>query len=402
MINVNVSSPVYASSSYNPSKDVKSPEGMPSYSNSVLSTDPKARYEEFISRFPKPEPFNFEEFFSRFPKPEPFKFGERLKFPTGKPEGVNALVANKDFATLTTALGAAGLVDAVKKLDSRMSITVLAPTNEAFGKLDPKLLESLLKPENKAFLQQVLQYHVSDMKFPSEQQSRKFSFDSLLSNNQDDTVIKNNNGEITLQNGAQNIKGSKPIVASNGSTIIPVDQVLIPPEFDVDALNADKKNAVSFVSTNKNAATLFAAIKAANLGGAIASLEDAKTPVTILAPSEAAFKKLDPKLLEALLKPENQGSLQKILQYHVSTAKNKDGKFDSLLDNKDDKTQITTAKNGQAVIVNGRQVIKGSNTLELANGSKIITVDEVLIPPGLDVASILAGKPVVDLPIVRP
>jgi hypothetical protein len=74
------------------------------------------------------------------------------------------------------------------------------------------------------------------------------------------------------------------------------------------------------------------------------------------------------------------------------------------LDNKDDQTQITTAKNGQAVIVNGRQVVKGSNTVDTANGSKIITIDEVLIPPGLDVASLLSDKPSIntfDLPIVK-
>ncbi len=319
------------------------------------------------------------------PAPSPFR--PRVR----QPDGVNALVGNKDFATLTTALGAAGLVDAVKKLDIKNPITVLAPTNAAFGKLDPKLLQSLLKPGNVAFLQQVLQYHVSDMKSPAARQVGTFGFDSLLSNNQDDTLTTTNaNGKITLRNGAQKINGATPIIAANGSTIIPVDQVLIPPEFDVDALNADKKSAVSFVSTNKNTATLFAAIKAADLGGAVADLEKSKKPVTILAPSEAAFKKLDPKLLGALLKPGNKGVLQKILQYHVSIAKTPNGGFDSLLDNKDDQTQIATAKNGQAVIVNGRQVIKGSNTVEMANGSKIITVDEVLIPPGLDVSSLLS------------
>ena len=317
------------------------------------------------------------------PSPYPFRP------PMRQPEGVNALVANKDFQTLTTALGAAGLVDAVKKLDTKNPITVLAPTNAAFGKLDPTLLQSLLKPENKAFLQQILQYHVSDMKFPSTQQARKFGFDSLLSNNQDDTIITNANGKISLKNGSQKINGSQPIVASNGSTIIPVDQVLIPPDFDVDALNADKKSAVSFLSSNKNLSTLFAAVKAADLGGAVANLENSNKPVTILAPSEAAFKKLDPQLLTALLKPQNKEALQQILQYHVSVAKAQNGRFDSLLDNQDDKTQIASAENGQAVIVNGRQVVKGSNTVQPANGSKIITIDEVLIPPGLDVSSLL-------------
>ncbi len=308
--------------------------------------------------------------------------------PLRMPEGVNAIAGNQDFKTLTTALGAAGLVDALKGLESKNPITVLAPTEAAFGKVDPKLLQSLLKPENKAFLQQILQYHVSDMKFPLNQQAGKARFDSLLSNNNDETVINLKNGQLSLVNGAQKIQGSSPIKAPNGSTVIPVDQVLIPPGFDVDALNADKTNAVSFLKTNKNSSTLFAAIGAADLGGAVGNLEGTK-PITILAPSEAAFKKLDPKLLTALLKPENKGVLQEILQYHVSAAKSEQGTFDSLLNNQDDQTRIETAKNGQTVIVNGRQVVQGANAVTTSNGSKIITIDEVLIPPSVNLSNLL-------------
>jgi uncharacterized surface protein with fasciclin (FAS1) repeats len=375
----------------------------PSCSNAPYSLGMPAYVQTQAYKYPQ-KPMTMTQFMGRSPINTWGPSAYKPPSPIRQPEGVNALVANKDFATLTTALGAAGLVDAVKQLDIKNPITVLAPTNAAFGNLDPTLLQSLLKPENKAFLQQILQYHVSDMRSPSLGQAGRFGFDSLLSNNQDDTLITTNaNGTISLRNGAQNIRGASPIVAANRSTIIPVDQVLIPPEFDVDALNANKKSAVSFVSTNKNTATLFAAIKAADLGGAVAGLEDSKKPVTILAPSEAAFQKLDPKLLAALLKPENKGVLQQILQYHVSIAKTQNGSFDSLLDNKDDQAQIATAKNGQAIIVNGRQVIKGSNTVEMANGSKIITVDEVLIPPGLDVASLLSdtpSTPTSDLPFV--
>jgi transforming growth factor-beta-induced protein len=361
-------------------------------------------YNTSSSSYPLPsKPYGLASSASNFPSsfPPVGSWGNVYTKPTPpirQPEGVNALIANKDFNTLTTALGSAGLVETLKALEVKTPITVLAPTNEAFAKLDGALLQSLLKPENKAFLQQVLQYHVSGMKFPLAQQSGKIGFDSLLSNNQDDAVISNVNGKISIKNGAQNIKGSKPVVASNRSTIIPVDQVLIPPEFDVNALNADKKSAVSFLSTNKNLGTLFAAVKAADLGGAVADLENAKKPVTILAPSEAAFKKLDPKLLEALLKPENKSALQQILQYHVSATKLKNGAFDSLLET--DQTQLARAQNGQTVVVNGRQVIKASNPVETANGSKIITIDEVLIPPGLDVASLLSAPTVYGLPLL--
>ncbi len=90
-----------------------------------------------------------------------------------------------------------------------------------------------------------------------------------------------------------------------------------------------------------------------------------------------------------MLKPENKGVLQEILQYHVSATKSEKGTFDSLLDNTVDQTQIQTARNGQTVIVNGRQVVQAANTVTTSNGSKIITIDEVLIPPSLNLSNLL-------------
>ena len=67
-------------------------------------------------------------------------------------------IANKRyFGTLTAAIKAAGLLDA---LAGDGPFTVLAPTNAAFAKLPKGTVEDLLKPANRAQLQAILKYHV--------------------------------------------------------------------------------------------------------------------------------------------------------------------------------------------------------------------------------------------------
>jgi len=68
---------------------------------------------------------------------------------------VDTAVAAGSFKTLSTALGAAGLVDT---LNGKGPFTVFAPTDEAFAKIPKADLDALLK--DKAKLTSVLTYHV--------------------------------------------------------------------------------------------------------------------------------------------------------------------------------------------------------------------------------------------------
>jgi transforming growth factor-beta-induced protein len=70
---------------------------------------------------------------------------------------IDTAVANGNFKTLATAVGAAGLVETLKGAGP---FTVFAPTDAAFAKLPAGTLESLTKPENKAKLSNILTYHV--------------------------------------------------------------------------------------------------------------------------------------------------------------------------------------------------------------------------------------------------
>ncbi|MBV6415637.1 MAG: hypothetical protein CMLOHMNK_00150 [Steroidobacteraceae bacterium] len=60
------------------------------------------------------------------------------------------------YSTFAKAVDAAGLTNL---LEGKDSVTVLAPTNDAFAKLPAGELDNLLRPENKASLEALLKRH---------------------------------------------------------------------------------------------------------------------------------------------------------------------------------------------------------------------------------------------------
>jgi uncharacterized surface protein with fasciclin (FAS1) repeats len=73
------------------------------------------------------------------------------------------------------------------------------------------------------------------------------------------------------------------------------------------------ENAVN----SKDHTTLVAAVKAAGLVDTLSG----KGPFTVFAPTNAAFEKLPKGTVDTLVKPENKGTLTKILTYHVVPGK---------------------------------------------------------------------------------
>jgi uncharacterized surface protein with fasciclin (FAS1) repeats len=73
------------------------------------------------------------------------------------------------------------------------------------------------------------------------------------------------------------------------------------------------RNIVQNAVHSKDHTTLVAAVKA---GGLVPTLEG-PGPFTVFAPTNAAFAALPSGTVETLLKPENKGTLDKILTYHV-------------------------------------------------------------------------------------
>jgi uncharacterized surface protein with fasciclin (FAS1) repeats len=130
--------------------------------------------------------------------------------------------------------------------------------------------------------------------------------------------------------------------------------------------------------------TLAAALGAADL---VTTLKG-KGPFTVFAPTDDAFKALPAGLVEALLKPENKKTLAAILTYHVVSG--------NVLAK--DVVKLTSAKtvNGAevAIKVSGKKVTVNDATVTktdiIASNGVIHVIDKVLVPPGVDVASLLA------------
>lgn len=72
-------------------------------------------------------------------------------------------------------------------------------------------------------------------------------------------------------------------------------------------------NIAEIAMSNDQFSTLVTAVKAAGLAPALKG----KGPLTVFAPTNAAFAKLPKGTIEMLLKPENKATLVKILTYHV-------------------------------------------------------------------------------------
>ena len=78
----------------------------------------------------------------------------------------------------------------------------------------------------------------------------------------------------------------------------------------------ETRNIIQNAVNSKDHTTLVAAVKAAGLVDTLSG----PGPFTVFAPTNAAFKKLPAGTVETLLKPENKGTLTKILTCHVVKA----------------------------------------------------------------------------------
>ena len=81
--------------------------------------------------------------------------------------------------------------------------------------------------------------------------------------------------------------------------------------FSISTANA--ANIVEIAASTGKFDTLIAAAKAAGLVPALTS----RGPITVFAPTDAAFAKLPAGTVEELLKPKNKHKLAAILKYHV-------------------------------------------------------------------------------------
>lgn len=128
---------------------------------------------------------------------------------------VDTAVAAGSFKTLTTALGAAGLVDTLK---GKGPFTVFAPTDAAFAKIPKADLDALLKDKSK--LTAVLTYHV----VPGKVMAADVKAGKVKTVQGSELTVTTAGGGVQVD-GAKVVKAD--IVADNG-VIHVIDTVVMP------------------------------------------------------------------------------------------------------------------------------------------------------------------------------
>ena len=156
-----------------------------------------------------------------------------------------------------------------------------------------------------------------------------------------------------------------------------------PMESETMAAEDSAGTIVDVAAGNPDFETLVAAITAADLGETLSG----DGPFTVFAPTNEAFAALPEGLLDALLLPENQDALTAILTYHVVSG---EVPSDQVTEGDVDTVQ------GEAIAVtipDGTVTLNDSVTVtavdvEASNGV-IHVIDGVLVPPSVDVNSLL-------------
>ncbi|MCE9576688.1 MAG: fasciclin domain-containing protein [Deltaproteobacteria bacterium] len=156
-----------------------------------------------------------------------------------------------------------------------------------------------------------------------------------------------------------------PAPASTAAADLPTPGTTAPP--------ADPHNIVNIAIGSKDHSTLVAALKAANYVTAVAN----PGPLTVFAPTNAAFEKLPPGTVEGLLKPEKLDDLKNVLKYHVTTSS-----WD--LASLKDGMEMGMSNGGKAIIhiVDGKVMINDATiigSIKASNGM-VHVIDTVLLP----------------------
>ncbi len=139
--------------------------------------------------------------------------------------------------------------------------------------------------------------------------------------------------------------------------------------------DASAKNVLQVALGSKDHTTLVAAVQAAGLEDVLVNAG----PLTVFAPTNAAFAALPAGTVEDLLKPENKAKLAKIIKFHASPG-NYQG---NLLKNGQRLFQasghyVKVKKDGDKIAVHEANIL---GTVQASNGV-VHVVDKVMLPPG--------------------
>lgn len=138
--------------------------------------------------------------------------------------------------------------------------------------------------------------------------------------------------------------------------------------------DVSQKNILQIAIGSADHTTLVAAVQAAGLEDVLANAG----PLTVFAPTNAAFDKLPEGVLADLLKPENKATLANIITYHAAPGTYKGDMISRI-------TGMGQATGDKVVveIIDGETFINGAKilaTIDASNGV-VHVIDGVLLPP---------------------
>lgn len=123
--------------------------------------------------------------------------------------------------------------------------------------------------------------------------------------------------------------------------------------------------------------TLVAAVKAAGLVDTLKG----PGPFTVFAPTNEAFAKLPAGTVDNLLKPENKGTLTKVLTYHVVAGKLSAADLKEKIKEGKGTAELTTVEGGKL----GASLHDGQHIMlkDAKGGTALITITNVMQPNGV-------------------
>ena len=139
--------------------------------------------------------------------------------------------------------------------------------------------------------------------------------------------------------------------------------------------NASENNILNIAIGSKDHTTLVAAVQAASMENVLVNAG----PLTVFAPTNAAFDKLPPGTVEDLLKPENKEVLANIITFHAAPGTYNESNIKGVMgigQATGDKVKVTVNEAGET-FVNGAKVLA---SIKASNGY-VHVIDQVLLPP---------------------
>ena len=279
-----------------------------------------------------------------------------------QPTIADLAVATDDLSTLVAALQRTPDLLAAAA-DTAASLTVFAPTNEAFADFlanDPRFGSLDDIPDE--VLAQVLQYHILGMKKLGAElgETEETLLGETLSIDKTDGVVIN--GEVMVT--------AADIEASNGVVHL-IDKVLLPPSL------APEQTIAQIAVDTEALSTLVAALQ--RTPDLLETASDREADITVFAPTNDAFAALLTALGVESLDDIPDYVLRRVLEYHILAT----GKLAANLGDSEETLEgasldISTT---DGVVINGTtNVVADLANIEAANGV-VHVIDQVLVPP---------------------